>query len=562
VDQDHDGFGVEGAFGPCTGDDVQPGDCDDGNAQAFPGAPVDRCDHVDNDCDGQDEPPIAEICNGLDDDCKDGVDNGVLNACGLCGEVPTEICDNVDDDCDGVTDPNMREKLATGGEHVFTQAQMPGMPYLRGQVALVPRKDGGAWLFYRGVADLVREATTIQIVQLAKDGSLAGAPASNEVTDGTSAFVAATDAQQKWVAVVERQRRSTNGLVKDDSVWLRVQLFRAADMSLVSQYAMISKEDDDSVAGDRNDADDCNDVDPAHVAVQEDSAGDLYVSVVYRDSVGAHSASGCTATTTTYMRVAKRSKSNVWSLPQLPYKLADAPLSTFLAQVEAVPCRPEWLLAYSENTSSPFKWHARRSTIDGQVNGGEVDTFEGVAFVPAIAQQHVDCSGEEASTLVIYGKIKGAEYSTHVRRWSTDLATGTVSRVGTDLEIFQELLQHAVALETGGRWFLAGWTLAGRDTTTGRAILRELSFEDAVPQAARPVQLFGENGDGGVQGANPGQTPDAIGSLSGQCALTSSEVGIIAAFPNAGGVISTLDSYREEGATDPAVAVTYAIGCP
>lgn len=46
----------------------------------------------------------GETCNGLDDDCDDTIDEGVLNACGECGPVPTEICDGIDNDCDGAID--------------------------------------------------------------------------------------------------------------------------------------------------------------------------------------------------------------------------------------------------------------------------------------------------------------------------------------------------------------------------------------------------------------------------------------------------------------------------
>ncbi len=45
-----------------------------------------------------------EVCNGEDDDCDGSVDNGVRNACGLCGDVPAERCNGADDNCDGQID--------------------------------------------------------------------------------------------------------------------------------------------------------------------------------------------------------------------------------------------------------------------------------------------------------------------------------------------------------------------------------------------------------------------------------------------------------------------------
>jgi hypothetical protein len=139
-------------------------DCDDGNAEAWPGA-VEVCDGADNNCDGRtdegtggscyDGPagtagvgrcregvrpcvdgqpgscvgqllPVPEVCNGEDDDCDGLVDEGadmVELTCGIGAcrtSVPycangvvqsctplapqTEICDGIDNDCDGVVD--------------------------------------------------------------------------------------------------------------------------------------------------------------------------------------------------------------------------------------------------------------------------------------------------------------------------------------------------------------------------------------------------------------------------------------------------------------------------
>jgi hypothetical protein len=50
-------------------------------------------------------PPGVEVCNALDDDCDGVTDEGTLNACGACGDVPPDFCDGLDNDCDGVIDP-------------------------------------------------------------------------------------------------------------------------------------------------------------------------------------------------------------------------------------------------------------------------------------------------------------------------------------------------------------------------------------------------------------------------------------------------------------------------
>jgi len=57
-------------------------------------------------CEGAVVPqPEGDLCDGLDQDCNGTADDGLTNACGLCGETPAELCGNgLDDDCNGIID--------------------------------------------------------------------------------------------------------------------------------------------------------------------------------------------------------------------------------------------------------------------------------------------------------------------------------------------------------------------------------------------------------------------------------------------------------------------------
>jgi len=158
--EDTDGDGVGGTLVEEPGCDPEADglfptddDCDDTNADVFPGAP-DTCngDGVDNDCDGEidededadddgeasvacggedcdDEDPTIfpdakELCDGIDNDCdgllstkldEDDTDGdgffGCLDDCddGAATTFPDapELCDEVDNDCDEIIDDNV-----------------------------------------------------------------------------------------------------------------------------------------------------------------------------------------------------------------------------------------------------------------------------------------------------------------------------------------------------------------------------------------------------------------------------------------------------------------------
>lgn len=104
------------AYSDTDGDlTVDVEDCRPHNPNIHPGA-QETCNNIDDDCDGSTDegllnacgecgPLPTETCDGEDNDCDGQTDEGVLNACGRCGPVPAEVCgNNVDDNCNGSVD--------------------------------------------------------------------------------------------------------------------------------------------------------------------------------------------------------------------------------------------------------------------------------------------------------------------------------------------------------------------------------------------------------------------------------------------------------------------------
>jgi hypothetical protein len=120
LDEDCDGVANEGC--ECSGDGDLPCGTDEGECAAG----VQRCvDGMRTACEGA-VGPVAERCDGLDEDCDGMVDEGLSRRCGfdrgiciagveLCAAgtwgscdgavLPVaEVCNGLDDDCDGMTD--------------------------------------------------------------------------------------------------------------------------------------------------------------------------------------------------------------------------------------------------------------------------------------------------------------------------------------------------------------------------------------------------------------------------------------------------------------------------
>ncbi len=158
----------DGLFGGCSPDDADGdgvsacgGDCDDANDAVSPGAP-ERCDGLDNNCAaGVDEgfDAGAPCTAGLGTCTRSGVvacsADGLSSSCdAVPGPPGTEDCDGLDDDCDGVPDNNIA--LPGAVEELAVEATAGGVrigwPAVAGAQGYDLQRGGSAALLATGGA--------------------------------------------------------------------------------------------------------------------------------------------------------------------------------------------------------------------------------------------------------------------------------------------------------------------------------------------------------------------------------------------------------------------------
>ena len=486
VDGDRDGFGVLMVCPP-EGEEpgLEPKDCDDDDKNAYPGAPIVRCDGVDNDCDGKDEQKVDEICNGADDDCAGRVDFGLV---------------------------------APASARVITR---PGSATAAVDVSLVSREDGGGWLLSLPNAD-PNSSESIVYRGLSPNGALSSdAGQRGTLADNARKFVA--DSDGKWLAVLSARRP------RADDWLLQLQLFRAGDLTLASQVNVVTHGDDDGAFNDRNDSDDCDGVVPLDVALFTDVDGRVWVAMQFTDQLGQMAQSTCTSTSTQMMQVAEFNAEGM-----APALHKSSTLSSPLAgRLAKIPCRPEWLVIDGDTP--------QRFAIKGTPLGDPLDKIQGASKIWSLAAAPERCDSAQNQMAVVYMRAQTLGYSPGlVRQFKVDAADGSISRLGNDIELEGDMSEGAAAAFRQGRWFVAGWF----NYPNYAPRLWEVATSDAVVPF-REIVL-------------PGSGP-LPGYAVGNAAVLSTRDGLVVGYQNANG--GSLANFRDQGDTDPPIAVLYSLAC-
>jgi hypothetical protein len=434
VDGDRDGFGAL-ALCPPDGEEpgLQPKDCDDGDADAYPGAPIVRCDGVDNDCDGDDEGKIDEVCNGADDDCDGRVDFGLVS--------PTSTA-------------------------VITR---PGSTTAQVDVSLVRREGGGGWLLALPNDGSAAESIVYRSVDA--NGKVSGDVSQRgTLPDKARKFVA--DSDGKWLAVLSARRPRA-----DDSQ-LQLQLFRAGDLTLAGQVDVVTHADDDGLPNDRNDPDDCDSVAPFDVAVYTDVDGQVWVAMQFVDRIGQPAQSSCTSLANPLLQVAVFNEQG--SAPAL--HKSSALKNSISGQLARIPCRPEWLVLDGDTP--------QRFDLKGSALGEPLEKIPGATRIWSMAATPEQCTSAKHDMAVVYMREETLGRSPGlVRQFRIETADGSFARLGNDIELDGDMSQGAAIYPAQGRWFVAGWfhypNYSARlwEVATSDAVVprRELTLPSAIP---------------------------------------------------------------------------------
>ncbi len=542
ADQDGDGLGAGAVVSDagCVGAGLSAtsDDCDDTNATIGAGL-AELCDGLDNDCDGQPDQSFACALGQLEVACTTSCGSMGVGSCSdQCAAPapaectpPVETCNFKDDNCDGVADEGLLARLAPDG--IWTDAAAAGK--YNNLVSMAPRAGGGAWFFYMPSASPLfdaREVASISVAQLTREGTLDKAIPSGKakMTDATS-FVA--DGNELITAVVSRTYLGGNAK-------LRLQLFNASTLAFISEKSVETTTPRTTSLGAGTD------IIPVDIAVHT-ASGHTYVAVAYLHSTTTQGNS--VAALESRVAVAHMSPTGIWDNFAPSKTVATSGLLHNNMQIEAVPCRDEFMLVYASTDVSGV----RHVALDANLT--TADPVANATGVTALAHRPSKCDEDSASPELLLVYMETGD-KTRFRRVRVD-AAGNYVNAG-DISSGTGIISGDATF-TGGRWLTSGYEYLGGDQATVAPWLWEVGFDgdgdervkdlpaiSAISGAVLPGQMFGSR------------------SILLRTAILDTGAAIVAAFPNAPweGSGSQLDGARPPGVTAPAVAATYRLGCP
>lgn len=515
--------------------------------------------------------PEPDSC-GLEAACTPGSENVACDTecgtqgSGTCTELcnpappdqcvpPVEACNWVDDDCDGVADPGMLTQL-TSGSRVFTAEN--GGTLNAVEPFLLPRAGGGAWLLHStSPVGLYGDGHSIHAAELNEDGTSVRGMRVLSASARTLRFNAASDG--KWVTVLALQRETKT----NDSLIIKLLLYKASDLSFVSEYTLESLLDGDGQRNERDDNDDCPFAALGDVRVREDAAGTVRVMLAYGTAPGGLQSIGggyfvCNTTAPYSSRItAMAYAAGAWNAPKTVVN-TPAVQQYFgdLLRVEPLPCRSEWLAIYAnkvENFTTPegkVAWTISRVSEQGEVLETNLDSLDSVGALFDLEHAGMtDCSADPVLHLA-YGSpslyeagVVSDKARAHLRRWSVDRETGALARIAGDLNISDAGAIRAKVLTAQGRLFVSITRFSqgsgGNDIFKGNIGLLEIPQQGFASRDISTTLL----GDGSAFGTDLAFTGSAI-------VLATSVL-----------QPDSLNSARESGDTYPAVGATYRFGC-
>lgn len=535
----------DAASGPMTDAGGEPPSGDSGDPGPDTVVDGETCDGADNDNDGVSDESFA-CAQAANTNCTTTCGSSGMGQCteqcalpsGSACVAPVEQCDGVDQDCDGIADNGFA--YATQGYQVWTQTEFATdkLPTI-GNVALLRRPEGGAWMAYRAMNsdDIERD---LRVGRLDSNGLYVDSPSptksgGNLALDGTTRWTA--DAAGKWIALLVRHRAPGNPSPSATKK-LMLQLYNATDFSFSSEIEL------ESVVNDL-------DLMPQDVSVLEDAQGNVRVLSVYNLSDPA-------TTTQTLYSVATRTQSGGFS--QKTRTLLGKSLHAGSVGVAKMPCREEWLLGYAAVVESVSYRDLRRVDVNADFVGAAPDTLVDSTGLYGLAGGEELC-GPGAADPQMFVTYVISDFASRGRVWSVNRTTGELSRVGSDVDLG---LTNVSATQVGGKWFVAGVGPAPGFS----AMAKEVNPLAATPvHRVRSIALFQA-----AAGADPGYLGAGFGfgftMAARSAAVQAGDGSVVFAFPS-GFANSTaspnLDSLRSAAlpnSTAPAAAVTYRVGCP